>query len=239
MAVDHDVEAVAHLGDPVRRALYRYVVEQSRPVSRDEAAAHVGIKRPLAAYHLDRLLEHGLLEVGYERPPGRGGPGAGRPAKVYTRAARDIEVTLPARRYELAARLLATALDEAGSPDVVAALDSAASRLGAEIGSAARQHRTGADTQRDAPAGVVEILAEYGYEPYEDPDGIVRVRNCPFHRLAAEHTELVCGMNLALLRGLIQELAGRRMEVSLDPLPGECCVAFRSADATPAPGEGR
>src|ERR671928_2168041 len=95
--VDQQLTGLAGLGDPLRRALYRYVAERGVPVSREDAAAAVGISRPLAAYHLDKLIDDGLLEARYQRRSGRRGPGAGRPAKHYVRADRQLELSLPAR----------------------------------------------------------------------------------------------------------------------------------------------
>lgn len=215
----HDpVEAVATLGDGVRRALYDFVVDQGRAVTRDEAAAAVGVKRPLAAYHLDRLARQGLLDVSYARPEGRSGPGAGRPGKLYARAATEIGVSLPPRQYEVPARLLAEAVDGSRSEATLAALHHAARRSGEELAAGV--------TDR---ASMLAALRSRGYEPYEDGDGGIRLRNCPFHQLAASHTELVCGMNLALLEAVA--VAGTRPV--LDPRPGECCVAFTAPPATP------
>src|SRR5688572_9227641 len=103
------VRALSALDDPTRRRAYDYVVAESRRVARDEVAEALGIGRTLAAYHLDRLADGGLLEVAYERRTGRAGPGAGRPAKVYERSAREVTVSVPPRDYGLAARLLAHA----------------------------------------------------------------------------------------------------------------------------------
>jgi len=103
------IDDVAVLSEPVRRALYAHVAEQPQPVGRDAAAVAVGVSRSLAAFHLDRLVDAGLLDVTYRRLSGRSGPGAGRPAKLYLRSSRQVELSLPARRYELAARLFADA----------------------------------------------------------------------------------------------------------------------------------
>ena len=48
--------------------------------------------------------------------------------------------------------------------------------------------------------------------------------NCPFHTLAQEYTELVCGMNLDLMHGLADALDEQAFEPCLDPAPGRCCV---------------
>src|SRR6476619_5878053 len=107
------VAAVAALAEPTRRRLYEHVVRQAQAVSRDEAAAATDVPRATAAFHLDRLVDDGLLEVQFERRSGRTGPGAGRPAKLYRRAECTVSVSLPERRYDLAGELLAAAVVEA------------------------------------------------------------------------------------------------------------------------------
>ena len=99
---DRQVEGIATLGDPLRRALYRYVISRPGPVNRDQVAEGAGVARHVVKFHLDRLADEGLLAVEYARPAGRGGPGAGRPAKLYRRAAGEVTVSLPPRDYQLA-----------------------------------------------------------------------------------------------------------------------------------------
>jgi predicted ArsR family transcriptional regulator len=118
------------------------------PVDRDQAAAAASISRSLAAYHLDRLVGVGLLTADYRRAVGRRGPGAGRPAKVYSRSQTEIAVTLPPREYELAARLLAEAVETDPTGSALAGLRHAARPLGTAIAAtstpaAARDARTG------------------------------------------------------------------------------------------------
>src|SRR5215218_6166284 len=132
--VDQQLSSLAGLGDPIRRALYRYVAERGVPVSRDDAARAAGISRPLAAYHLDKLVHDSLLEARYQRRGGRRGPGAGRPAKHYVRADRPIELSLPTRDYAALAELLAGAIEADPSGTAQAALNRAAASLGAELG---------------------------------------------------------------------------------------------------------
>ena len=129
-----DLASLSSLDDPVRRRLYEVVCERAEPVGRDEAAAAAGVGRALAVYHLDKLVEAGLLTASYQRPPGRSGPGAGRPAKLYLRSDREFAVTVPPREYELAARLLVQAVEADPSGNSRAALLEAARRLGAELG---------------------------------------------------------------------------------------------------------
>jgi len=203
---------LASLDDPTRRRLYDFVAGQHQPTSRDEVSAALGIDRSLAAYHLDKLVEHGLLTASFARPEGRGGPGAGRPAKHYQRAATEVQVSLPTRDYRLVAELLAGAIESDAGDAIRAAVESAAERLGRGLGT-------------DKSSDLVEILEHQGYEPYRDGD-VVRLRNCPFHMVAREHVDLVCGMNLALMRGLIAALHRDDVEARLDPAPDRCCVAF-------------
>lgn len=214
-----DLAALAALDDPLRRRLYEYVVSRGDPVGRDEAANAVGIGRSLAAYHLDLLAAHGLLAVSRRRTSGRSGPGAGRPAKLYARAAREIAASVPARDYALAARLLADAADDDESGTVRASVTAAARRLGRRLGEAAG--RRGSALRR-----LERVLRERGYEPFDD-DGVVRMRNCPFHEVAAGHPDTVCGMNLALLEGIADGLGADGLDLALEPEPGRCCVAVR------------
>ena len=97
--------------EPARRALYLFVTSQAEPVSREQAAAAVGVPLHSAKFHLDRLVEEGLLDVEFRRLSGRTGPGAGRPSKLYRRSSRQLSVSLPERRYDLAGEVLASAID--------------------------------------------------------------------------------------------------------------------------------
>ncbi|MFI8219628.1 helix-turn-helix transcriptional regulator [Streptomyces sp. NPDC085932] len=210
-----DVSAVAALDEPTRRRLYEHVVRRPGPVGRDDAAQALGLARQTAAFHLDRLAAEGLLEVVYERRSGRTGPGAGRPAKLYRRSEREVSVSLPERHYELAGRLLARAVevaDATGEP-VRGVLHRKATELGGQLGA-------------EEAAGVTDLLERHGFEPRREGDAIV-LGNCPFHALAREHTETVCGMNLHLLRGMLATLGDSGLEAHLAPAPGRCCVRLQ------------
>jgi predicted ArsR family transcriptional regulator len=226
---------VCGLDDPVRRRLYDYVSAAGQPVGRDEAAAAAGIGRPLAAYHLDRLVNLGLLTADYKRAPGRTGPGAGRPAKRYARSVSEFAVTVPPREYELAARLLAEAVESDASGSARDALSRAARALGTQIGRSASE-RTG--RSGSGPEIMRAALDEHGFEPFSGEDGTVRLRNCPFHALAAQHTEVVCGMNLALLEGVTAGIGVRDLRPVLDPGPGRCCVAINAGQQSPREPDG-
>jgi predicted ArsR family transcriptional regulator len=224
--LDQEIASLASLGEPARRALYLYVAGRPREVSRDEAARVAGISRSLAGFHLDRLVEEGLLEASFRRLSGRSGPGAGRPAKLYRRSNRQVEVTLPERRYELAARILASAIDASDAPKTRKALVKTARGIGEQIGADARSRVGSRPGRKRLLARMVDALSAQGYEP-EAAGGELRLRNCPFHALVAEHTDLVCGMNLALIEGVVEGLEFPAAKPVLAPTPGMCCVCVR------------
>jgi predicted ArsR family transcriptional regulator len=226
------VNGIAALGEPLRRALYAFVVAQPGPVNRDEAAAGAGLARHVAKFHLDKLVDDGLLEVEFRRSSGRRGPGAGRPAKFYRRAAREVSVSLPERHYDVAGRMLARAIVDA-ERDAVPVADSlrrSARDFGRGLGEKVRQ-RAGKRASRTKLVGATtDVLRECGYEPHGDASGVTLV-NCPFHALAREYTDLVCGMNLGLMNGLLDEVGGTALEPRLEPVPGKCCVRLAPTTA--------
>ena len=199
----HEVDVVAVLADPVRRDLYEYVADAGHEVGRAEAADALGVARTLAAFHLDKLVDAGLLEVAHRRLTGRSGPGAGRPAKVYRMAVREHLASVPPRDYRGLAMLLAEAVEAVGAEE---ALKAAAQRVPAD------------------PREPAEVLAERGYRPYRD-GGVIRSRNCPFRALSEEFPVLVCAMNHALVGALL----GGGARVRLDPRPGDCCVVVEKS----------
>ena len=215
---DEDVGVVSLLDEPVRRRLYDWVVEQAQPVGREEAAKALGITRALATFHLDKLARAGLLEAGYQRLSGKTGPGAGRPARVYSRATREFSVTVPERQYERAAKLFAAALEKMGDAPVPNPLRAAAGQLGEELGK-----RTPPQASRKRLMAALETA---GYQPQADDGGIIRLRNCPFHALVQEHRPLVCGTNFALSEGITRGVGAAGVLPVLEAQPGYCCVAF-------------
>jgi predicted ArsR family transcriptional regulator len=207
---DHldDLDAVTALADRVRRAAYRAVADAAPdPAGRDEVAEALGVGRTLAAFHLDKLVDAGLLEVSYARRSGRSGPGAGRPAKLYRLSAAEHAVSVPPRAYRSAAELLAEALERSGAEETLY-------RVAGEHG------------RKAGPApDVTTLLTGNGYEPATREDGRIELRNCPYHRVAEQFPPLICGMNLAMLNGLLEGagLAGEWC-ARMDPAPGRCCV---------------
>jgi predicted ArsR family transcriptional regulator len=230
--LEAQVASIGALAEPTRLTLYRYVVAAQTPVGREQAAQAVDLPLHTVKFHLDRLVEEGLLEVEYRRLTGRTGPGAGRPAKLYRRTSRHVSVSLPERRYDLAGHVLAAAVDQSvreGTP-ISAAVQQVAHATGVRVAGERNpaQRRT---TRRTKKADLVEVLSRQGYEPRMVHDDVC-LTNCPFDRLATEHTDLVCGMNLALVEGVIDGLQGEPMSARLEPQPGFCCVKVATASAS-------
>jgi predicted ArsR family transcriptional regulator len=208
-----DVAAV--LVDASRRALYDFVRRRDRPVGREEAAEAIGMSRGLAAFHLDKLVEAGLLAARYETPPGQP-RGRGRAPKVYQAVGDGLDVTIPARRYGLMAEILADAV--ATDP---ARADEAAMRAA---------HRRGRDLGcelREAGADLIRALADLGFEPQATGDRVL-LHNCPFHALANRQTALVCGLNHRFVAGLVAGLRASDVDTHVVPRPGACCVELRT-----------
>lgn len=227
--VSTDVSAVASLDEPTRRRIYDCVGAHAAPVGRDDVAAALGVPRRTAAFHLDRLAEQGLLAVSFARRTGRSGPGAGRPAKLYQRSAREVSVSLPPRHYDLAGRLLAGAVAQAqqsGEPPREV-LD----RRARDFGQAMAREQSGEQSGHQPGHGdtgvLMRLLEEHGFEP-RFAGGDIVLHNCPFHALAQEHAELVCGMNLHLLEGVLEGLGQTGLHACLDPGPSRCCVRLES-----------
>ncbi|MFF0340396.1 helix-turn-helix transcriptional regulator [Kribbella sp. NPDC004875] len=225
---DASLQAIAVLEEPTRRRLYEYVAGAPAAVSRDDAATALGIPRTTAAFHLDRLTEEGLLDTCYERRTGRTGPGAGRPAKLYHRSEREIEISLPERQYAVAGHLLAAAIQDAETTGRTPR--EAVNRRAKEYG------ETLARTAEARGEQLEQVLEAHGFEPRVE-GGRIALGNCPFRRLAKEHPQLVCGMNLHLVAGLLTGLDSP-FRAELAPTAGHCCVRISGPAPLTNPANG-
>lgn len=218
---DSTISGIAALAEPVRRDLFDLVVRSRTAVSRDQAAEGLGIPTHAAKFHLDRLVDEGLLEVEFRRLTGRTGPGSGRPAKLYRRTSRELAVSLPERHYDLLSRILAKAVAEATSTGA---------DIGAIVARVARDEGEAWGAANGEPLGPEELdrlastLAAGGYEPWIE-DRTMFLRNCPFHRVAQEQTELVCGLNLEFVSGVATGTGCSGLTTRLDPGEDRCCVS--------------
>jgi predicted ArsR family transcriptional regulator len=226
--LQQDIGHLAVLGDELRRRMYIHVREQAVPVSREEVARALGVSRKLAAFHLDKLADGELLTYHYERPAGRTGPGAGRPAKRYRASDIELEVSVPERRYDLLGRLLVDAVQsesasDAPLPHAFETAREAGLGLGVQVRRERRLRPPGADRTLAVAA---EVLSDYGFEPHREKDELI-LRNCPFHTLSRYAPQLVCGMNQAFIEGFIRGLGNETVDAALEPKPGQCCVTLR------------
>ena len=221
--------AIGALDDDLRRRMYIFIRRQGKPVSRDEAADHVGISRKLAAFHLDKLVERGLLTAHYARLPGRSGRGAGRSSKLYEPSDLEVDISLPERRYDIVGEIIVAALDEDSDDSPREVAKRIAFEKGQAIGDQIRdQMRLRPPGSERALSVAEEALSEYGFEPYREDPETISLRNCPFHTLARQSPELVCGLNREFIDGLLRGLGNDSVEAALLPTPGQCCVKLRA-----------
>ena len=229
MDLDRRIAGIAALDQPLRRELHRLLADAAGGwTTRDEAAAALEVPRSVAAFHLDKLVEAGVAEARYERTTGRTGPGAGRTSKLYRLAADEVAASVPERHYDLAGSLLAEAIADSirtGS-SVADCLHAVARAAGRRIGEEAAAAAEGARSAAARRRAVTDVLAVHGYEPELGARGkSIALGNCPFHRLAEQHRELVCGMNLDFLDGVIEGIGQEEhLTARLEPEPGYCCV---------------
>ena len=218
--VPRELEAIAALREPTRRRLYQFVERQVEAVSRDEAAAEVGISRALAAFHLDKLVQLGLLRAEYRRLSGRSGPGAGRTSKLYLRSRHRLAVSLPRRDYEMLARLLAASIDSnaKGSPGPEQARE-----FGMSLGHRARRRLRGDPGLARLLQCVEGVLERLGFEPYRASPSEVRLRNCPFDPLSRVYTPVVCGVAQSVIAGIAEGVGATELRIGRQEQPDRCC----------------
>lgn len=221
------IARVAVLDDSVRSALYSFVCRAGAAVTRAEAAEAVGVSVKLAAFHLDRLVDADLLSARIDEP---GKHGVGRSPKVYEPSEHDVSVSLPPREPQLLAEILAEAVEtETAGERASDAVRRVARERGAAVGAAERERlrpgRLGAERALGITAGLLE---RHGFEPVATR-GAIRLRNCPFHPLAASSPALICGMNHAFIAGVVDGLsAAECLRADLAPAQGHCCVEVRA-----------
>ncbi len=221
MTSDPAIRAVAALDDDLRRGMYAFIRAARRPVTRDEAAASVGISRKLAAFHLDKLVDAGVLQADYRATGVRR---VGRAPKVYRPADADIRVSLPSRRHDLLAEILLDAATS-GEQETQDAITKAAYARGHDIGAAERvRTRPGRLGAERALTIIAAAMRDNGFDPVRESTGSLRLHTCPFHPMVAKAPALVCGLNHAFLSGLLDGLDAPTVTAELAPRSGECCV---------------
>ncbi len=213
--------------------MYAFIRRAGGPVTRDQAAAAVGISRKLAAFHLDKLAAAGLLRTGYGQPGGL--RRVGRAPKVYQPADIEVQVSIPPREHAILAGILLEAVLAESVPGTARqAAQEVAGGKGRALGEAerarARPGRLGAERALTL-AG--QVLESCGYEPARVSPALVRLGNCPFRPFAAQAPGLVCGINHAFLTGFLQGLEAPSAAAVLSSPPRACCVELRAARPGP------
>jgi predicted ArsR family transcriptional regulator len=233
--VDRSIRAVAALGDGLRQRMYEFARTAGHPVTREQAAQAAGISRKLAAFHLDKLVDVGLLEA-TDLPVGRV-RGVGRRPKVYQPTDLRVRVSIPANQYdELAEILIDAVLTEADGETARQAVPRVARARGQAVGEQVRERTRPGRLGAERALNLAETaLREWGFEPTRPTPACLRLRNCPFHPLAAKAPALVCGINHAFLTGFLDGLRASSVDAVLDPKAGECCVEIRGS-AQPTDG---
>jgi predicted ArsR family transcriptional regulator len=204
--------AVASLGDEKRRQLFELIAASDAAVGRDDAALALGLPRSTASFHLDRLVQDGLLAVEFQKSSGKSGPGSGRPAKMYRQATSEVGASVPDRNYDLAGELLATAIEHSTA-------------TGGAVGDSllATSYRKGQALAIGA-VSLEDFIAGEGYQPRPDGAGGFELVNCPFHRLSDGHPEVVCAMNGSFLQGAAAACGEPEERVAPNSVPGQCCA---------------
>jgi predicted ArsR family transcriptional regulator len=205
-AFDAAVDEITHsLGDPTRRGIFLYARGSGNPVTAAEIAESFGIHPNVARHHLDHLAHDGYLTVATRRPPGRSGPGAGRPSKYYTPTGKEVSLSLPVRRYDLLAALLAKTLahvDPLVAPVV-------AEQVGFEYGTALAADldaRPGADREA-AVRQIAQTMTATGFDMTLDTSGEhLLTHHCPFGPAARDHPEVVCALDRGMVAGMLAAL---------------------------------
>lgn len=208
-----ELSALSALADPVRQAVYEFVRTSEVAVGRDETALALELTRNTVAFQLDRLAEAGLLSIEFRRLHGKGGPGSGRPAKLYAALHVEISASVPHREYGLAANLMAKAIERASSQErpVAQVLAEVAREAGQEIGAKA--------------TSLTQALTDHGYRPEERANGSLGLLDCPFHQLSTSYRETVCSMNLELLSAVVDGTHAPYRACFEAPIrDGNCCV---------------
>jgi len=231
LPADAAIKAVAALEDDLRHGMYEFIRTARAPVTREQAAQAVGISRKLAAFHLDKLVAAGLLRSHYE--PVGGLRKVGRTPKVYEPVDADIRISIPERQHDVLAAILIEAVltgrgDETARQSAMRVAHERGQTVAAVEREQLRPGRLGAERALTLSEG---LLNRHGYEPDRVSPVCVALRNCPFHPMAGQAPELVCGLNHAFLTGFLTGLDAPTVEAVLEPRTGECCVELRSTRA--------
>jgi len=193
MPADSQLDLLADaLGDPTRRAIFKYVAETDHPVTAADVGATFGVHRTVARAHLEKLTDTGLLITDFlHKPEG------GRPPKVYSRSEKRLDLQEPVRQYQVLSELLLHTLERFGDAAEIIVHD-----IGAGFG-----RQLAASVSDDADLGerlapLVEAGAQLQYEVNGDTVEL-HTGNCLFREVATRRPRLVCLLDQAIVTGLL------------------------------------
>ena len=218
-------DIAASLGDPTRRGIDVSVRESAEPSTATQIAELFDIHPNVARHHLDRLASDGYLRVTRQRPPGKTGPGAGRPAKCYEATAKEIAIQFPPRRHELLSELLLRVVERVAPEDGPQIAEEIGLEYGREL--AAQVGMPEEAGFESAVTAVARAMLGVGFEMQALPDDRrLLTSHCPFGSTAAAHPELVCKLDQGIVRGLMERLHPHGLPVVVTPHddPGQHCV---------------
>ncbi|GAY12765.1 metalloregulator ArsR/SmtB family transcription factor [Pseudonocardia sp. N23] len=183
-----------------------------RPLDVRELADVAGLHLSTVRFHLGVLCD-----AGFARKETAPAAGRGRPRAVYV-AAHVAAVPGP---YEALASVLAGSWAATGEEGRLRAEDAGRAMAAAHALAPGDRPVTAAE----ALDRVGALFTELGFEPEIDPDGHhIRLHDCPYRAVAVEHPDVVCGLHLGLLRGLLDDCGAPLRATGLHPFvePGLC-----------------
>lgn len=204
--------------DASRVAVLETVRQSDRPLDTRAIAEAVGLHVNTVRAHLALLAERGLVTV---EPESRDRPG--RPRMLYSTREKDNGW----RDYRILAEALVAHISGMDGDRTQIAI-AAGHAQGVRI-SGRPEHPVSAD---EAVHRVVEVLRECGFRPYATADRRrIVLHHCPFGELTRTCPEVVCGVHLGVVRGVLSGLRAPIEAVGLHPFaePGRCVAELRPA----------
>lgn len=186
-----------------RNRVLQLVREHDGAVDAADLAARTGLHVTTVRFHLDVLCKEGAIRrINLSRP------GVGRPRTGYLAVEQRVD-------YQMLAEVLALELGETAAERMQRAQH--AGRMWAR--QMAESLPDGAEPGiDDGPSGVsdaldraarmtVDVFDRMGFAPATEPptgrQRVIRLHACPIRDLARAHRDVVCGVHLGLLQGLL------------------------------------
>ncbi|MFI7153446.1 helix-turn-helix transcriptional regulator [Nonomuraea sp. NPDC050022] len=203
------------------------------PLDVRELAAACGLHVTTARFHLDVLIDAGLVRSQAGQSGARG-----RPRRLYSPANHAVA---PGGHtgYELLSALLAA--HWAGDRDERAQRAEQAGWAWSGQRELLPAPTAATATLSEAAVHVNAVFAELGFDPELAHDGdstLIRLHACPFRAIAATHPEVVCSIHLGMLRRALADVDAPPTTVSLQPfVRPHLCLAQIAPAAGPVHGQ--